>query len=131
MQLLFHPFRLWLVKGPFTPTFRHFNKAKQIRLPSKVTTIAYVGTYYAMASAWILTLMNYFLTGLEWRVYDKHYADTFSTFFSIVMVFTALGNLSLAVHRYRLRQESLIENCGCHRHLVFACQSSRVLPEID
>lgn len=130
-ELLFHPFRLWLLKGPFTPTFRHFIKAKQICVTSKVTTIAYVGTYYAMASAWILTLMNYFLTGLEWGFYDKYYADTFSTFFSIVVVFTALGNLSLAVHRYRLKEGTLIQNCEYHCHLDLAAQYSRVLSEID
>lgn len=110
-ELLFHPFRLWPVKGPLTPTFKQFIQAKQISVTSKVTIVAYIGTYYAMASAWILTLMNYFLTGLEYGIYDKYYADSFSTFFSIVMVFTALGNVALAVHRYRLEQGTLIQNC--------------------
>lgn len=64
-ELLFHPFRLWPVKGPLTPTFRHFVRVRQISITSKVTIAAHIGTYCALASAWILTLMNYFLTGLE------------------------------------------------------------------
>lgn len=122
-ELLFHPFRLWLVQGPLTPIFRHFLKAKQISVTSQVTTVAYIGTYYAMASAWILTLMNYFLTGLEWGIDAKYYADSFSTIFSIVMVFTTIGNLSLAVHRYRLKKGTLIQNFEypCHFDSIAQC----------
>jgi hypothetical protein len=32
-------------------------------LASKINIVAYVGTYYAIAAAWILTLANYFIIG--------------------------------------------------------------------
>lgn len=32
-------------------------------LASKINIIAYVGTYYAIAAAWILTVANYFIIG--------------------------------------------------------------------
>ena len=66
-ELIFHPFRYWLIRGPFTPLFKMFIWSN-MPLPSKITIMAYVGTYYAIASAWILTLANYFLVG--W--YNNH-----------------------------------------------------------
>ena len=38
--------------------------------------MAYVGTYYAIASAWLLTLANYFLVGWYNNQLD-HYCEYF------------------------------------------------------
>ncbi len=59
---MFNPLYTWLWKGPFTPLFRKFLRSS-IALPSKISTIAYIGTYYAIGAAWFLTLINYFLVG--------------------------------------------------------------------
>jgi cellulose synthase/poly-beta-1,6-N-acetylglucosamine synthase-like glycosyltransferase len=109
-ELLFHPLRFWLVRGPFTPLFRRF-VASGIPLPKKMTIIAYIGTYYAIAAAWCLTLANYFITGWFYGLYDKFYLDSFAIYISIIVVFTALGNLALAVLRYRLSEQSLLSAC--------------------
>ncbi|KAK4251767.1 glycosyl transferase family group 2-domain-containing protein [Corynascus novoguineensis] len=106
-ELLFHPLRFWLVRGPFTPLFRRF-VASRIPLPKKMTIIAYIGTYYAIAAAWLLTLGNYFITGWFYGLYDKYYQDSFAIYMSIIVVFTGLGNLALAVLRYRLSEQSLL-----------------------
>lgn len=103
-ELLFHPFRYWLTRSPFTPLFRKFITARRIPLPKKITICAYIGTYYAIGSAWLLTVINYLLTGWGFGMYEKYYADSFSILFSVIMVFTGLGNLSLAVLRYRLKE---------------------------
>lgn len=109
-ELLFHPFRYWLRRGPFTPLFRKFITASLIPLPKKITTCSYIGTYYAIGSAWLLTVTNYLLTGWGFNLYEKYYADSFYIFFSIIMVFTGLGNLSLAVLWYRLKRGTLVGN---------------------
>ncbi len=109
-ELLFHPLRFWFVRGPFTPLIRRFLGSK-IPLPKKMTIMAYIGTYYAIAAAWPLTLANYFITGWFYGVYDKYYLDSFAIYISIIVVFTALGNLALAVLRYRLSEQSLISAC--------------------
>ncbi|KAK4104657.1 hypothetical protein N658DRAFT_417959 [Parathielavia hyrcaniae] len=106
-ELLFHPLRFWLVRGPFTPLFKRFI-GSSIPLPKKMTILAYIGTYYAIAAAWLLTLANYFVTGWFYGLYDKFYLDSFAIYISIIVVFTALGNLSLAVLRYRLSEQSLL-----------------------
>ncbi|KAL2162602.1 hypothetical protein VTH06DRAFT_6438 [Thermothelomyces fergusii] len=106
-ELLFHPLRFWPVRGPFTPLFRRFITSG-IPFPKKLTIIGYIGTYYAIASAWFLTLGNYFVTGWFYGLYDKYYLDSFAIYISIIVVFTGLGNLALAVLRYRLSEQSLL-----------------------
>ncbi|KAI5809921.1 glycosyl transferase family group 2-domain-containing protein [Peziza echinospora] len=112
-ELLFHPIRLWLFRGPFTPLFRRF-LFSNIRFTSKVTVISYIGTYYAIGAAWIMTTANYFAIGWYNGYLDKYYIDSWRVWFSIVIVFNGLGNLALAVLRYRVGERSfffgLLEN---------------------
>jgi cellulose synthase/poly-beta-1,6-N-acetylglucosamine synthase-like glycosyltransferase len=74
-ELLFHPIRFWLVRGPFTPLFRQFWWSN-IPLTSKVTITAYIGTYYAIGAAWIMTTANYFAVGWFSGYLDKYYVDS-------------------------------------------------------
>ncbi|PSN72380.1 hypothetical protein BS50DRAFT_597684 [Corynespora cassiicola Philippines] len=108
-ELIFHPLRYWFTRGPFTKLFRRFIMSG-MPLPSKVTILAYIGTYYALGSAWLLTIMNYFLVGWYNGHLDHYYIDSFKVYFAIVVVFTALGNIALAVLRYRIGEGSLFGN---------------------
>ncbi|KAL0476195.1 glycosyl transferase family group 2 domain-containing protein [Neurospora intermedia] len=105
-ELLFHPLRFWVVRGPFTPLFRKF-LGSGIALPKKLTICAYIGTYYAIGAAWGLSLINYFLTGWYEGFYDKYYLDSFAIYCAIIVVFTALGNCALAILRYRTNKQGL------------------------
>ncbi|EMC92102.1 hypothetical protein BAUCODRAFT_77902 [Baudoinia panamericana UAMH 10762] len=105
-ELVFHPLKYWVVRGPFTKLFRTF-LGSRMPLPSKITILAYIGTYYALGSAWILTLANYFLTGWFNGHLDHYYIDSFKVYFAIVIIFSGLGNLSLAVLRYRTGEKGL------------------------
>lgn len=106
-ELIFHPLRYWLTRGPFTKLFLRF-MGSRMPLPSKITIMAYVGTYYAIASAWILTLANYFLTGWMNGALDHYYLNSFKVYFAIIIVFTGLGNVALAILRYRIGEKGLI-----------------------
>ncbi|KAL7925878.1 glycosyltransferase [Trichoderma austrokoningii] len=106
-ELLFHPIRTWLWRGPFTPLFRRF-LFSNIRFTSKVTVISYIGTYYAIGAAWILTAVNYFVMGWFNGYLDKYYVDSWQVWFSIIIVFNGLGNIALAVMRYRVGERSLL-----------------------
>ncbi|KEF63111.1 uncharacterized protein A1O9_01087 [Exophiala aquamarina CBS 119918] len=112
-ELLFHPIRKWVYKGPFTKLFRRF-LFSNIRFTSKITIISYIGTYYAIGAAWIMTLANYFAIGWFNGYLDKYYIDSWKVWFSIVIVFNGLGNIALALMRYRIGQKSffsaLLEN---------------------
>jgi len=117
-ELLFHPIRTWLWRGPFTPLFRRF-VFSNIRLTSKITVISYIGTYYAIGAAWILTLVNYFAVGWYNGYLDKYYIDSWKVWFSIVIVFNGLGNLSLAVMRHRVREKDFLPALGENLKWVF------------
>ncbi|KAI0879104.1 glycosyl transferase family group 2-domain-containing protein [Hypoxylon argillaceum] len=106
-ELMFHPLRYWLTRGPITPLFRKF-LASSIHLPKKMTICSYIGTYYAIGASWIITVFNYFLTGYFYGLYDKYYLDSFAIFVSVIVVFTGFGNVALAILRYRLNQKSLL-----------------------
>ena len=106
-ELVFHPAKYWFKRGPFTPLFKSFVRSG-MPFPSKLTIMAYVGTYYAIGSAWILTLANYFLSGWLNGHLDHYYLDSFKVYFAIVIIFTALGNVSLAVLRYRVEEMTLL-----------------------
>ncbi|KAI4229121.1 MAG: hypothetical protein L6R36_001078 [Xanthoria steineri] len=106
-ELIFHPVRYWFTKGLFTPLFKKF-MGSSMPLPSKLTIMAYVGTYYAIGSAWILTMLNYFLIGWFNGYLDKYYVDSFRIYFAIVVVFSGLGNVALAVLRYRLDEQGIL-----------------------
>ncbi|KIW55682.1 hypothetical protein PV05_04413 [Exophiala xenobiotica] len=106
-ELLFQPFRYWLTRGPITLMFRRFMRSP-MSLMGKITIMSYIGTYFAIASAWPLTLMNYFLIGWLNGYIDQAYVDSFKIYFGIVVVFQALGTVSLAVLRYRTENRSLL-----------------------
>ncbi|KAF4827643.1 hypothetical protein CGCTS75_v008069 [Colletotrichum tropicale] len=106
-ELLFHPLRLWITRGPFTPLFKKFIFSN-IAFPRKMTILGYIGTYYAIGASWPLTFLNYFVTGWYWGHYDKYYLDSFAIYISIIVVFPLVGNLSLAILRYRLGERSLL-----------------------
>jgi len=105
-ELMFHPIGQWLRKGIITPLFRRFLFSK-MPLPSKFTICAYIGTYYAIGSSLPLTLANYFIIGWFNGALDHYYLDSFKIFVSIIYVFTALGNISLAVVRYRSGEKNI------------------------
>lgn len=71
--------------------------------------MSYIGTYYAIGSAWILTIMNYFLIGFFNGWLDHYYIQSFRVYFAIVFVFTIMGNFALAVLRYRIEEGELIK----------------------
>ena len=89
-ELLFHPFLYWPVRGPFTKLFREF-LFSNIRFTSKITIISYIGTYYAIGAAWIMTAANYLAIGWFNGYLDKYYIDSWRVWFSIVIVFNLLG----------------------------------------
>jgi hypothetical protein len=106
-ELLFHPVRLWVVRGPFTPLFKKFIGSR-MPIGAKLTILAYISTYYAIGCSWILTVMNYFAVGWYIGYLDQYYLDSFAILFAAIVVFSGLGNIALAILRYRTNEKSLL-----------------------
>jgi hypothetical protein len=105
--VLFHPLRYWPTRGPFTKLFRDFVRSP-IPLTSKITIMSYIGTYYAIGSSWVLTVANYFVVGWYNGYYAGFYRPGFGVYIGLLFVFTALGNVALAVLRWRTGEKGLI-----------------------
>lgn len=108
-ELMFHPLKYWLFKGPFTPLFKKFLGCN-IPLCSKLSIISYIGTYYALGSAWIMTLTNYIALGLFNGYLDRWYTDSWQIFLSVIFVFSIAANFGLAVSRYRAGEKAFLSS---------------------
>jgi hypothetical protein len=106
-ELVFHPLKWWLWKGPFTPLFLKF-LGSNMNLYSKMNIIGYIGSYYAIGGAWVLTLANYFLVGYWDDELDKYYLPSFNVLFTTLIVFTFLSNVAFAVLRHRLKETTFL-----------------------
>jgi hypothetical protein len=84
----------------------------RIPLHSKITIMSYVGTYYAIGSAWYFTILNYFLIGFFNGALDHYYIDSFRVYVALVFVFTVMGNFSLAALRYRVGHTGFLSAIG-------------------
>jgi hypothetical protein len=112
-ELVFHPFIKWPTKGPITPLFRKF-LFSPIKVTSKVTILAYIGTYYAIASAIPLTLANYLIVGWYNEGIDQFYIASWKIFVGMAVIFNVLSPLAYAMLRHRLGHKtffwSLVES---------------------
>ena len=103
-ELVFNPLYKWPVGGPITPLFRCF-AVSNIKVTSKVSILAYIGTYYAIASAVPLTVANYCLVGWLNDDVDQFYMTSWKNFVGMTFVFSLISPLGYAMLRHRLGQE--------------------------
>jgi cellulose synthase/poly-beta-1,6-N-acetylglucosamine synthase-like glycosyltransferase len=106
-ELVFNPIRTWLWRSPFTPLFRRFI-CSSMPLASKINILAYIGTYYAIGSSWITTVVNYFAVGLFNGFLDKWYMDSWKLWISISIVFSLGSMFGLAIQRHRTGEMSFL-----------------------
>ncbi|KAF8242296.1 hypothetical protein K440DRAFT_607581 [Wilcoxina mikolae CBS 423.85] len=111
-ELVFNPLYKWPYKGPFTRLFMRFCFSN-IKITSKITIFAYIGTYYAIASAIPLALANYLIVGWFGDNVDQFYITSWKIFVGMAVVYNILSPLAYAMLRHRLGQQtfflSLIE----------------------
>lgn len=106
-ELCFNPLRYWIIRSPFTPLFRRFLRSKRISGASKFTMIAYMASYYAIASLWFLAVINYFLLGWFSVLVTELYQTSFQILIATLIVFDVSVPVVNAIYRYRTRQAPL------------------------
>lgn len=106
-EMIFHPFHRWIFKGPFTRLFYTY-LGSNIMLSSKISIMAYMCSYFALGSALLLTVINYFIVGWFRDDLASCYLTSWNVFLSLVVVFNASGPISLAIFRYRTGERSLL-----------------------
>ncbi|UNI18966.1 hypothetical protein JDV02_005195 [Purpureocillium takamizusanense] len=106
-EMIFHPLHRWIFKGPFTPLFYTY-LGSNIMLSSKISIMAYMCSYFALGSALLLTVINYFIVGWFRDDLGSCYLTSWNVFLSLIVVFNASGPVSLAIFRYRTGERSLL-----------------------
>ncbi|KAF3283186.1 hypothetical protein TWF970_001165 [Orbilia oligospora] len=113
-EIIFNPFIYWFTRGPIAKGFREYMGTGYISMASKFHVTAYLFSYHAMASSLPLTILNYILVGWLKGDFDQFFIQSWQTFMATVFVFNIVGNVALAVLRYRLSEKpffySLFEN---------------------
>ncbi|KAK3217316.1 hypothetical protein GRF29_1g2672114 [Pseudopithomyces chartarum] len=104
-ELVFNPIIKWPTRGPITPLFWKFLWSP-IKVTSKMTILAYIGTYYAIASAIPLSLANYCVVGWFTDDVDQFYITSWKIFVGMAVVFNVLSPLAYAMLRHRLGQKT-------------------------
>ncbi|KAH8684988.1 glycosyl transferase family group 2-domain-containing protein [Ilyonectria robusta] len=104
-ELVFHPFYQWPYKGPVTRLFLRFLWSS-MPVSSKVSIIAYIFTYYAIAAGMLLTVVNYVLVGLFFMELDHFYTPSWGIWVSLLVVFNGVASISFSMTRHRLKERS-------------------------
>ena len=108
-ELMFHPFKFWFKRGPFTPLIRQFLTSKRVPMAAKCSSLFYMWTYWIIGSTWIYTVINYFAYGWFYNELDRAYINQFGILVSICVVFGLHDLVVIPFAKYRLREVRLWE----------------------
>ncbi|GAM90823.1 hypothetical protein ANO11243_088680 [Dothideomycetidae sp. 11243] len=109
-ELIFHPLIHWPTKGILTPLFIKFLRSN-VKITSKFTIVAYIGTYYAIGVGFPLTTLNYFLAGWQFQL-DQYYQTSWHIWVGLAIVYSILSPIAFAMLRYRMGQKSYVGALG-------------------
>lgn len=114
-ELVFHPCKSWFKSGPFTPLFKKFLLSN---LPGirKFPILAYIFSYYAIGSAWLLSIVNYFITGWFDGSLDHSYVSSWAITVSVLLIFGGVTPFVQAVMTHRMKKghflQEILRNYG-------------------
>ncbi|EJD37769.1 hypothetical protein AURDEDRAFT_116681 [Auricularia subglabra TFB-10046 SS5] len=107
-ELMFNPLRYWLTRGPITKQFHKFFWCP-VPIHYKISMMAYMFSYYAIASALPLSVLNYCALGFQIRLED-FYSHSWELWMACSVVFLGAGNIGFSVLEYRLNQKNLLDS---------------------
>lgn len=104
-ELIFNPLVQWFTKGPINAQLRTFIWS-DAPVHYKLSMMAYMFSYYGLASSFTLSLLNYLLLGWQTPI-DGMYLQSFEIWVSVILVFPICGNIAHTLLEYRLGQRGL------------------------
>ncbi|KAI5123019.1 hypothetical protein M0805_007640 [Coniferiporia weirii] len=112
-ELIFNPLIQWWRKGPINKQL-HVFMWSGAPLHYKISMLSYMFSYYGIAAAVSLSLLNYIILGFAIDI-DGFYMHSFEIWLACTVVFPGAGNFGYTLLEYRLGTrsliDSLIENC--------------------
>ena len=107
-ELLFNPLVSWPRKGPITKQMRTFVWS-DAPVHYKLSMMSYMFSYYGLAVALPLSLLNYFILGFALDI-DGFYLHSFEIWLACTVVFPGAGNIGFTILEYRLGTRSLLDS---------------------
>ncbi|KAJ8595119.1 hypothetical protein M405DRAFT_857602 [Rhizopogon salebrosus TDB-379] len=107
-ELIFNPLVHWWRMGPIAKQLRIFVWS-DAPVHYKLSMMAYMFSYYGIAAAAILSLLNYLLLGFQIEV-DGFFLHSFEVWLACTVVFPGVGNLGFTLLEYRLGHRSLLSS---------------------
>ncbi|KAN0111211.1 Glycosyl transferase family group 2 domain containing protein [Russula decolorans] len=107
-ELIFNPLVRWWRLGPINKQLRIFLWS-DAPVHYKVSMMSYMFSYYGLAAAALLSLLNYLILGLSYNV-DGFYMHSFEIWLACTVVFPGAGNLGYTLLEYRLGQRSIVSS---------------------
>ncbi|KAF7430553.1 hypothetical protein PC9H_006261 [Pleurotus ostreatus] len=107
-ELLLNPIYTWPWKGPFAPQIRRFLWSSA-PIHYKISMLAYMFSYYGIASALSMGVLNYILLGMQFHI-DNFYMRGFELWLACFVLFLGAGNISFTIMEYRLGNRSILES---------------------
>ncbi|KZV91292.1 hypothetical protein EXIGLDRAFT_770018 [Exidia glandulosa HHB12029] len=107
-ELMFNPIRYWFTRGPITKQFHKFIWSA-VPIHYKISMMAYMFSYYAIASALPLSILNYVALGFQIRL-EEFYSHSWELWIACTVVFLGAGNIGFSVLEYRLNQKNLLDS---------------------
>ncbi|KAG8770838.1 hypothetical protein FRC15_003884, partial [Serendipita sp. 397] len=105
-ELIFNPLIHWFTRGPITAQLHKFVWSGA-PVHYKISMMAYMFSYYGIAAAFTLSLLNYLLIGWQLPI-DGMYLQSFQIWVSIVFIFPVCGNIAQTLLEYRIGHRGLL-----------------------
>ncbi|EMD31651.1 hypothetical protein CERSUDRAFT_119455 [Gelatoporia subvermispora B] len=105
-ELLFNPFVQWWRKGPIAHQIHRF---LWLNAPMhyKISMMSYMFSYYGIAAAITISIVNYVLLGFQFPV-DGFYMRSFEIWLATTVVFIGSGNVGFTLLEYRIGEKDLL-----------------------
>ncbi|KAI0646077.1 glycosyl transferase family group 2-domain-containing protein [Trametes meyenii] len=104
-ELLFNPLVQWWRKGPIAHQIHRFLWSNA-PLHYKFSMLSYMFSYYGIAAAITISIVNYVILGWQFPV-DGYYMHSFEIWLATTIVFIGSGNVGYTLLEYRLGEKSL------------------------
>ncbi|KIK57287.1 hypothetical protein GYMLUDRAFT_204172 [Collybiopsis luxurians FD-317 M1] len=114
-EILFNPVQQWLRRGPITPLIFQFMQSRA-PLHYKLSTLAYISSYYGIAASLTIAVINYILLGFQFPV-DGFYTHDFEIWLACIVVFFGSGSVGYSLFEYRVGSRSLA--ASFYRNLIW------------
>ncbi|TFY58219.1 hypothetical protein EVG20_g8236 [Dentipellis fragilis] len=107
-ELLFNPIAQWWRRGPIAHQIHRFLWSPA-PLHYKISMMSYMFSYFGIAGAITISIVNYVLLGFEFHV-DAFYMHSFEIWLATTVVFFGSGNLGFTLLEYRLGEKNILKS---------------------